>query len=290
MKTKTAETLLASAIFARSISFAINKIGLSSFSPFNILGIRFLLAFVIMVIIFNNRVRSMGRKELTSGIVIGTVFAAIMSFEMYALKFIDSSTEAFLENAAVVWVPALEVLFFIFTRKSSHLPEKTALIAAPVALAGVGFLTLKNGLSSFGIGELLGIISGLLYAAGIIVTERLTKDNDDPLLLGIIQLGTMGVICMAASFIFEAPHLPDTGSEWVMILILSVFCSCFGFAFQTFAQKYVSSSRTGVYAALSPLGAAFFGALMLHESFGPPVITGSALILLSILILRHTQK
>ena len=177
----------------------------------------------------------------------------------------------------------------IFTKKRRRIPGVTAIISAVFTLAGVGFLTLNGGFSKFGFGEFLGISSGLLYAAGIIIIDRMTK-IDDALLIGIIQLGVMGALSMISSFIFESPRLPSSGTEWFIILVLAVVCSSFGFAFQTYAQKFVSSKRTGIFVTLNPLGAAIFGALILHEIFGIAGTAGNLFIMTGIVIHSRARK
>ena len=48
MSVRRAEVLLAAVIIARSTSFVFNKIGLGTMSAFNMLAVRFLLAFVLL--------------------------------------------------------------------------------------------------------------------------------------------------------------------------------------------------------------------------------------------------
>lgn len=52
MSRKQAECLLAVVIFARSTSLLFAKIGLNSFTPLNLLAVRFCLAFAVLAVIF----------------------------------------------------------------------------------------------------------------------------------------------------------------------------------------------------------------------------------------------
>ena len=52
-----AEGLLAAVIIARSTSFVFNKLGLGTISLFNLLAVRFLLAFLLLMLLFGRRLR-----------------------------------------------------------------------------------------------------------------------------------------------------------------------------------------------------------------------------------------
>ena len=56
MSERKAEVLMASVIIARSTSFVFNKLGLGTMSAFNLLAVRFLLAFVLLAALFGKKV------------------------------------------------------------------------------------------------------------------------------------------------------------------------------------------------------------------------------------------
>ena len=55
MSERRAEVLLAAVIIARSTSFVFNKIGLRTMDAFNMLAVRFLLAFVLLAALFGKK-------------------------------------------------------------------------------------------------------------------------------------------------------------------------------------------------------------------------------------------
>ncbi len=164
-----AEFLLAGVIVARSTSLLLSKALLTTMSPLNILSVRFCLAFVILCAIFFNRMKRMDLRTLLMGMAIGGAFSAMMAAELFALKHTLASTTSFLENTAIVIVPLMEALLH------KRLPCKRALLCAGLTLIGVGALTLRSGRFSFGLGEGLCILSAMLYALAIILTDRLSK-------------------------------------------------------------------------------------------------------------------
>ena len=269
-----AEFLLAGVIVARSTSLLLSKALLTTMSPLNILSVRFCLAFVILCAIFFNRMKRMDLRTLLMGMAIGGAFSAMMAAELFALKHTLASTTSFLENTAIVIVPLMEALLH---RK---LPCKRALLCAGLTLIGVGALTLRSGRFSFGLGEGLCILSAMLYALAIILTDRLSKKGD-PMLIGIAQVGFIGLFTTIASFIFEAPKLPSCASEWLPILGLALVCSCFGFTLQPVAQRRIPSERASQFCALNPLSTAAMSAVLLHEKMGVMGVEVEKLVMLT---------
>ena len=91
-------------------------------------------------------------------------------------------------------------------------PEKRTIISVVLALTGIGFLTLGKSDGLLRPGSLYLLMAALFYAAAIITTGYFSKKYD-PLLLGIVQVGTMGVWTLLASLLTEQTRLPQTGAE-----------------------------------------------------------------------------
>ena len=277
MTLNQAKLLMAAVILARSTSYIMSKFLMSDMGQFNVLSIRFIIASVFLLIFFHRRIIKTDKRVLLKGMLLGGAFFAVMSAEMAGLKVTDSQTVSFLENTAIVFVPFIEAILV------RRFPEKKIILCGLITLAGVGFLTLKNGHFSIGTGELICILAAIFYAMSIIITDRVTED-DDPMLLGIWQVVFMGVYSTIAMFIFEQPHLPQSGIEWTAILALALVCSGFGFALQPVAQKYISSETAGLFTGLNPLGAAIWGSLFLDEHLGISGIIGAVLIIAGMIL------
>lgn len=278
LTSKTAEILLASVIIARSTSFLFSKMLLQSMEPLTLLAVRFLTAFLFLVILFHKKLAGIRIHALLSGMLLGGAFFGIMVAEMYALKSTPSSTVCFLENTAIVFVPLFEA---ILRRKCPSLP---LLARLAIVMLGIGFLTMHDGFAlSMGKGECLALLSALFYATAIILTDRFSH-QEDALLLGILQVGFLGFFALIASFLLGTPRLPATATEWGSILFLALICTGFGYTLQPVAQSRTSAERAGMFCALSPVSAAILGRVFLAEELGVTGIIGAALVLFSILI------
>ena len=122
-----------------------------------------------------------------------------------------------------------------------------------------------------------------IVTAVILLTGVLSRKGD-PLVIGVIQIGTIALLGMAASLLLETPRMPGTGQEWVCILALALVCSCLGFTFQPIAQRRMPAQRAAQFCAISPLSAAVQGSVFYHEHLGPVGLAGAGLILAAILL------
>ena len=265
MTQKKAEILLATVIAARATSLLFSKIAMNGMGIFNLLAARFLMAFVLLAVVFFKRLRHIKRHTLVRGAIMGALFFLMLSTELTGLKSTPSSTVSLLENTAIILVPMAEAVL------RHKLPKAATAVSALVASGG------------FTPGMVLAVMAAVLYAAAIITTDRFSHE-DDSLTLGIVQVGTLGLLALVSSFVFEAPHLPQSGTQWLMIAGLAVICTGFGFTLQPVAQSHTTAQRAGLFCALSPACATLLGAAVLREHISVMGMCGIALILLSLLV------
>ncbi|MGI6190377.1 MAG: DMT family transporter [Eubacterium sp.] len=277
MSRRNAELLLMLAIALRATSLLFSKIGLAGMQPYTLLGMRFLMAFAILVCIFHNKLKHIKRSTVLHSMIIGAAFTVMMSFELHALETTPSSVTSFLENTAIVLVPMILVPI------QRQLPNRGTVISCIMAIIGVGALTLKGSGFSFTRGELLCLAAAVSYAMAIIFTGKFSKD-DDTLQIGILQNGFIGLFAIIMAFTFEHPELPKTAVNWGCLLALTLICSVLGFTIQPVAQRYVPTETAGLFCGLNPLIASILGMAFLHERLGLNGLVGAAFILGSILV------
>ena len=202
------------------------------------------------------------------------MYFLVMACELTALHTADTTTVSLLENCSIIFVPLFGALL------AKKLPAPMTICSALMALVGVFCLGAQIG--SFTIGMFWGLMSAVLYAAAILITDRVAHRDCDSLCIGIAQVGTIALLSLIASFIFEQPRIPSDGSSILMILVLAIVCTGFGFTLQPVAQSRVSADRAGLFCAINPAIATLLGAVVLHEKLGLLSVIGLVLILSSI--------
>lgn len=123
----------------------------------------------------------------------------------------------------------------------------------------------------------------MLYAVGIIVTDRYSH-KCDALIVGIVEVGCIGLFSLILSFIFEQPRIPSGGTGWGCVLVLALVCTGFGFTLQPVAQSHTTSRRAGLMCALNPAFASVLGVVFLSEPVTVQGVCGALLILASLYI------
>ena len=260
-------------------SFLFSKVLLSDMGPFNLLGIRFLIGFVVLFFVFFRKMIRMTKKDFLYGVIIGVVYFAVMALELNALEYSTPSMTSFLEHTAIVMVPIFESVI------TKSLPQLKVIICDIITLIGIGFLSLTGDDGfSLQIGEILCLITAVVYAVAIILTTRLSAKSE-PISVGIIQIGVMGVIAMVISFFVEEPHLPQTGQQWLFLMILALLCTGVGFAMRPLSQSHMTCQMTGTLAAVNPLAATILSVIFLGEVLTISGIIGSILIIAGIILI-----
>ena len=279
-----AKLLLAAVFIARGTSFLCSKTLLQDMYPSSIMAVRFLLAFLVLAIVFHKKLFSCRKQELTGGIILGAMYTVCMLFEMYGLRLIDSGVSSLIENMAIILVPLYVAIL------SRTLPKKKTILCALLAIVGVGFLSITQKETEGGtLGILLMIGAALTYAGCILVTEKVSQDAD-PLSIGMIQLGTMGMLNLFLSCATGEFGVPQTGAQWGLMLFLVLVCSCFGFAFQPVGQKYLPAETAAVFTVVNPLTASVMSIVIAREALNLPKITGYVLVLAALVIYNLPEK
>ncbi len=276
MSAKKAEILLAAVISARSTSFIFNKILMTEMSSFNLLALRCLTAAVLLMIVFSKHLRSIKKKELTGGVIVGALYFLVMWTELSATRITSTSTVALVQNTAIVIVLILESLLI------KKMPDRSSVICAFLAMAGVIFISAEQGEISEGM--LISLLSAVIYALAILATTRVSRGDTDPLNIGMIQVGTMGVLAMISVLLSGGPVLPSGGNHWFMLIYLILVCTGFGFTLQPMAQSRLSASRAGIFCALGPAVATVLGVVFMHEKFSILGFIGICMIMSSIIL------
>lgn len=253
-------------------------------NPFELLGLRFLLAFAFLLLVYRKRVmRTFSWDIIRKGAILGITLALGMAAEMLSLKETDVYLTAFLENMALAIVPLLTMAAL---RK---LPSGKIIASVFIISVGAGFLTLKGGRPDITQGVIYGLLAALSYAFFIFLTAKYVKTLD-PLSVGIWQMGFMGLFCAVSAVSVGTITVPEEGSTILYLLALVFLCSCFGFTFQPVAQKYMSAEDAGLFCALDPLFATLWSMIFLAEDPGMTGFIGAFLVIAGILLAEMSAE
>ncbi len=128
-------------------TFVMVKNALATVGPFTFVAWRFIVASVVLLILFSRRMRRVTRAEVAAGALIGVWLALGYMTQTFGLQYTTSGKAGFITGMNVVIVP---VLATIFLRQP---PGGGAALGVTAAVAGLGFLSLDENLQ-IGAGDL----------------------------------------------------------------------------------------------------------------------------------------
>lgn len=258
-------------------SYLFMKMGLDTLSEFNLIALRFGIAFLLAAALFFRRLKHVNWQTIKFGMLLGFILFLVFVTLTYGLRTTTTSNAGFLVSLTVIFVPLLSS---VFMKSTMNLRLKISIF---MALTGIAFLTIQLPFH-ISAGDLLCVMTAICYALHIMVVGH-AAHKVDSINLGIIQLGFAGLFGFIFSLIFEDPAFPATKSSWIAILMLSIVCSALGFIIQTVAQKYTSPTKTGLIFSLEPVSAAFFGYVFANEMMSGKEILGALLVLFSVVFI-----
>ncbi|MGJ0389903.1 DMT family transporter [Microbacterium sp. CGR1] len=243
--------------------------------PWFFVGIRFLVAGLISVVIFRRVLRGIRWRDIGAGVAIGVMIYLGYGLQTVGLQTIDSSTSAFITAMYIPLVPLAQ--WAVFRKR----PPAMAFVGAGLAFLGLMLIAGPDAFAlTLGSGEILTMISTLPIAAEIILISVFAGRID----LGritIIQLLTAGVLGILTMPVV-GEGLPEFSWIWVGCAIGLGAASCIIQLTMNWAQKSVSPTRATIIYAGEPVWAAAIGRIA-GERLPVTALIGGALVVLGIL-------
>lgn len=277
-----ADLMLLMITFFWGASILLTKIGLNYVQEYNLISLRFTIAFLLSGIVFYKHLIKIDCKTIKYAFILASILFIVYIFATFGTKYTSVSNAGFLMSLTVIFIPALSSIFL------KQRPEKKVILGIVLTVVGIGLLTLNSQLK-ISYGDILCILCALFYAVHIIVTGTMTK-HVNSITLGVLQLGFVGIFSTVFSMCMETPKLPNTFESWFSILVLSIFCTAIAFIVQIIAQQYTSPTHTGLIFSLEPVFSAGFAFLFTGEMLTFKGYVGATLLLLSVLIVELDLK
>ncbi|MCD8200342.1 MAG: DMT family transporter [Coriobacteriaceae bacterium] len=260
-------------------SFVVVKDTTDSVPPSWILAVRFVIAAIILALVFLPR-RSLYLKPayIGRGCLLGAMLFSGYLLQTYGIMSTTPGKNAFLTGAYVILVPFIG---WLVTRRGV---TRYNVIAAVIALIGIGFVTL-TGDFSIGLGDGLTLLGAIFYAIHILLVAHFAEGRD-VYVLTIWQFAGAAVLALAVGLIFEP--MPDWTQLSVPTIVslgyLAVFCTAIALLFQNIGQAKVSPSSAALLLSLEAVFGVLFSILFGTEDMSVRVFIGFALIFIAIVI------
>jgi len=282
VKARRAEAALVLNTLIWGSTFVVVKEALRDVSPVLFLALRFTVAAVALLVLFRtawSRAQNL-RWSLIGGAMAGVFLFSGYAFQTIGLQFTTAPKSAFLTGLTCVITPVLAALVH------RNRPRAMEIGGVLLATSGMALMTLPGGARlDMNRGDLLTICCAVCYAAHILTLSRYSAQASIEI-LSTVQVGVSALFAWSLFHWIETPHIVWTPRVWAAVAITGLLATAVAFAFQSWAQKYTTSTRTALIFMLEPIFAWITSYLLTGESLSRRAAAGAGLILAGILVVE----
>ena len=273
-----ADFLLLTVAIAWGVTFLMVQDAVKNVPVYAFLFWRFLMASLLMMILFFNHIKKGKKRELFYGFSLGCALFAAFATQTFGLTYVKSSLVAFITGFNVILVPFLAYAFF------KDKVRINVFIGSFVALIGLYFLTI-NGNLSIGFGEFLTLICAFLFAIHIVFTGKISTKGD-VFVIVCVQFITVTFLSLFFSLALEEVTFNITFDYTFVkaVIVTSVFATVYAFVIQTYFQQYTTATKTAIIFTMEPVSAAFYGVYIGNEILTNSQLIGACLIITATLL------
>ena len=284
MKGIQAEIYLLIIVIIWGSTFALIKGVIDLIPPYTYLTYRFLLAALILVLIFWKRMKKINIMILKKGSLIGIFLFLAYTFQTVGIKYTTATKAGFITGLSVVLVPIIS--HFLIKEKIN----RNSAIGVVLAFAGLWFLNYSSSFS-FNLGDFLVLLCAFSFATHIISVGLFSKKLDY-VLLAIVQITVVFVLSLLMALIYERPaiHLSYSADIWWSIMITGVFATALAFYMQNRFQRYSTATKTAIIFSGEPIFAAVFSYFLLGEKVGLIAWIGGLLIIFGMIVSQRKKS
>jgi drug/metabolite transporter (DMT)-like permease len=236
-------------------TFLVVKDAIAAVPVLDFLGLRFALAFAVMLAVRPRALASLDRSGWLHGVVLGLVLAVGYAAQTFGLQTASASVSGFITGLFVVFTPLIAAV--VLRRRV----PSAVWVAVVLATAGLGLISL-HGLS-IGRGELLTVVGAFFFALHIVGLGEWSHRND-AYALAVVQIGTVAAFSLVLALIKDGGHgltLPSGWSGWGAVALTALLGTAAGFFLQTWSQARMPATRAAVVLTLEPVFAGVTGVL-----------------------------
>ena len=244
------------------------------------LAIRFLIAFVALLLIAPRAISRLQPGLLRRSIYAGGIYGVAQIMQTTGLGHTDASISGFITGLYVVATPVLASLVFGIR------VSRIVWVAVAMATVGLAILSLRG--FSVGFGESVTFVCAILCAVHIGVLSRWSTAAD-AFAMATVQMGVISAIC----FVAAAPGgltLPHTSGDWFAVVYMALAAGALAMLAQTWAQSQLDAARAALLMTMEPVFAALFAVLFGNEHLGWRVAFGGTIVLVAMILAESSGR
>lgn len=257
--------------------FVVTDIALEYLTPYQVMAGRFVLATLLLIILFGAKLKTLTNSVMWKGTILGTFLFLAFVLQTVGLQHTTPSKNAFLTAVNVVIVPV--IAYLLYKRRI----DRYEMVGSVITIVGIGLLLSIQSSMTINIGDVLSLACAVAFAFDIFYTNLFVK-KEDAISLTIVQFITASILSVVAVLI-KGDIPTSLESEGVYsILYLAVFSTPLAYLFQNKAHQYTTATKAAIILSTESFFGMLFSVLFLHEVLTGRMVTGAVLIIMAILI------
>jgi len=259
------------------ISYSVTKMAIGDYSPNTFLFYRFLLAVIVLTIIFWKYVRKTNLEAVKTGAILAFPMFLGIQLQTVGLKYSDASQCSFIAGLTVIIIPLMKLAVYK-TNASLKI-----WIAAVTALAGLFIIAIQDKFT-INIGDLFTIAGAFAFAVYLITVEKHSVLKN--LLYSIVP---MFAFCALFTFCLaitdsQAVWFPKNDTFWLGVVYCALFSTAYMYTVSNISQRYLSAERVAVIYLFEPVFGAIGAFFILGENLSWRLLLGGTLIFAATII------
>lgn len=261
--------------FLWSTSWVLVKFGLADIPAFTFAGMRYSLAFLLLLPVFIRSGQARNLPQLTRAqwlrlVLLGLVYYTItQGTQFLGLQLLPAITFSLLLNLSAPLVALLSIPLL------KELPTRLQWAGIGVFLVGVLVYFYPAGIESgMALGLLVGMASVLATSAASIIGRGINRLGQIPALtVTVVSMGIGGVLLLVLGLVVEAP--PTLGlTQWGIVLWLALVNTAFAFTLWNHTLRILSATESSMINNTMLVQIAILAWIFLGERPGTPQIFG----------------
>lgn len=272
-------------------TFISTKILLTDFQPVEILFFRFVMGFLVLLVICPRRLKTKNYKQELTFVAAGLCGICLYYLlENIALTFTMASNVGVIISVAPFFTAILAHLFM----KSEEKLRAQFFVGFIVAMVGIILISFNGSkLELNPMGDLLAVIAALVWACYSILTRKISSFGY-PVILSTRRTFFYGILFMIPTlffFDFQMDLTRFTNITYLFnILYLGLGASALCFVTWNFAVKELGAVKTSVYIYMVPVITVVTSVLILHEQLTLLAGIGTVLTLIGLFLSEHKTE
>ncbi len=219
---------------------------------------------------------------MRAGVFLGLVLWGGFFTQTVGLQYTSASKAGFITALNVVFVAVMATLF-LGKRSGARTWIGVGVATAGLAVLSADFSAGLEGLRPE-LGDLLVLLCAVLFAAHIVLVDKLAP-RFDPVLLTWVQMGTVAVVAGGSAAVVDEGFVDVLAPGNALPLVyLGLLATAGALVAQVSLQRFVAPARVGLILSLEPVFAALFAWMLLGERLAASGWAGGAMVLAGVVL------